>query len=1044
MPGRGRPSSGPRVAASPTVVLVSRTALWLGACTTGAALPPRLKIVHSKAGKIDPLNAQQALALTTARIVRQQKPDGSWLVDCDAGPVTTAYVTTALRFAGHLDETQARATASWLERRWLGPGRGYEIYPGAGEGDLGATAAVWAALHACGRRADDAIVHDLRQFVERHGGQTALLERFRQGDLAALFLAMVGLFPPTKLPPPPAVLPLPGVDRMVESRVSVILPFTSFVTAAITKSLRPGGRSLAASGLGTLARGLETRTTLRYFERFRNEDGSWLYGDTYHASLVLAAMFALGVPDADPRVVQGRRFLSSKRREGHYPIFDTDVWTTAFLVRALLQSGTSPGDPAVWRAVEWLCGCQRGGGWAFQSGNTSMLDNDDAGVVIASLAMATDPARQPPLPYAIQQRARRAILEGRRWLFGRQNPDGGWASFQVGLPGKRRGPIMTTPPCPPGDDIWSHLTILREAAPDLGDPATEDVTARVLFGLGRSGSTVDDQEVARAVAFLGNMQDTNGGWWGRWTINYLAGTAWVLRGLRAVGADMQAPWIQRGVRFLTTHQNPDGGWGESAASYSDLGQIGQGPSTPGLTGLVVCALLDAGSRPADEPVTRARSYLLGTVGNDGSWARAGELHALLPPRLFYELPETENQLPLEALGMLAQLGATSTTPAVRSTSDAPREARWSDEHIRQMRGEADPVADALVAQLAASGELRQVNGLYRLIVHSGDPLPAELPGPVREYFQSQAQLPRWADPLKLELAHGLFERYGFSVATALFCSSLPQCFAFPDGARVLGATSSFEANARRRVLETSQFVFDVAARRGLTPDGRGIRAAQKVRLMHAAIRWHSSKRERHPGDGLAINQQQLVGTMLSFSLLVTDALRALGFEVRDDEAEAWFHLWRVTGVLLGIEERHLPADRADGARLMDTLRARFWGPSPEGAALAKATLAVMEQTLPGRQFAGLPVALVRHLAGDRCADLLELPRASWTRHLIAGGAFILDTPAARTLARSALAATAQQASFALMRALGELNTGEHPVTFHVPSELRRQWAANDA
>ena len=40
------------------------------------------------------------------------------------------------------------------------------------------------------------------------------------------------------------------------------------------------------------------------------------------------------------------------------------------------------------------------------------------------------------------------------------------------------------------------------------------------------------------------------------------------------------------------------------------------------------------------------------------------------------------------------------------------------------------------------------------------------------------------------------------------------------GAKVLASTSSFEASARRRVLETAQFVFDVAAKGGLSPDGQ--------------------------------------------------------------------------------------------------------------------------------------------------------------------------------------------------------------------------------
>jgi hypothetical protein len=316
-----------------------------------------------------------------------------------------------------------------------------------------------------------------------------------------------------------------------------------------------------------------------------------------------------------------------------------------------------------------------------------------------------------------------------------------------------------------------------------------------------------------------------------------------------------------------------------------------------------------------------------------------------------------------------------------------------------------------------------------------------LPEPARGYFESTAALPTWTDPEKLRVARGLFTRCGFAIATALLCSSLPQCFAFPDGARALAATSSFQHGAERRVLETAQFVFDVAAPHGFSADGRAIRAAQKVRLMHAAVRLHLQQRAEHvAASGPPINQRQLVGTMLAFSLVVTDALQALGFEVQDDEVDAWLHLWRVTGVLLGIAEPYLPASVAEGQALLRILRQRFWGRSEEGIALTGATLAVMHKALPAAQWHGLPPALVRHLAGDRCADLLGLPQAVWSRKLVEGGALLLGSAVPRAAARSALAATTQQVSFALMRALGELNIGDEPVTFHVPEELRRRWA----
>ena len=83
----------------------------------------------------------------------------------------------------------------------------------------------------------------------------------------------------------------------------------------------------------------------------------------------------------------------------------------------------------------------------------------------------------------------------------------------------------------------------------------------------------------------------------------------------------------------------------------------------------------------------------------------------------------------------------------------------------------------------------------------------------------------------------MFLRYGLTSFGILACASLPECYVLRDVAAVLGTTQRLDAHARRRIFETAMMVLAVMAEGGLAPGGGGIRVVQKVRLMHAAVRY---------------------------------------------------------------------------------------------------------------------------------------------------------------------------------------------------------------
>jgi squalene-hopene/tetraprenyl-beta-curcumene cyclase len=191
----------------------------------------------------------------------------------------------------------------------------------------------------------------------------------------------------------------------------------------------------------------------------------------------------------------------------------------------------------------------------------------------------------------------------------------------------------------------------------LSDPATEDVTSRVLTALARSGTRLDAPEARRALEFLAHQQCPTGAWWGRWKVNYLPVTAAAVSALAALGDDPSRDMSRRALGWMLSKQNPDGGFGESIASYRDPSLAGCGDSTAPLTGSVLLGLVEAGeaSSPAAQ---RAATYLVEQQRADGAWPNGDCVATLVPPDLFYEYGGAARYIPLEALARYRARGGT--------------------------------------------------------------------------------------------------------------------------------------------------------------------------------------------------------------------------------------------------------------------------------------------------------------------------------------------------------------------------------------------------
>lgn len=306
-------------------------------------------------------------------------------------------------------------------------------------------------------------------------------------------------------------------------------------------------------------------------------------------------------------------------------------------------------------------------------------------------------------------------------------------------------------------------------------------------------------------------------------------------------------------------------------------------------------------------------------------------------------------------------------------------SRWTDALLDDMRQRGDPLADGPVAAVLDGGGVDGVNAMMRTLVRVDEPAPGELPPEIAAYLADTLTLPPWADQRKIERGQRVFERWGVQICICLFCASLPSSYAAAKGVQVLRLTGRLDTDARRRVLETGQFLVDVLSVGALDDAGTGRRTIQRVRLMHAAVR-HLIKARNAMQPGVwnpdwdePINQEDLAGTMLAFSGVVMDPLRRLGIRLSGKDIDAYVHLWDVIGHLMGIREELRVRDAQDATALTDAIERRQFKASKAGRELTTALLALLDEMTPGRAFDDVNPAMIRHLIGERVADMLGVP-----------------------------------------------------------------------
>ncbi|MCS6820618.1 MAG: DUF2236 domain-containing protein [Microscillaceae bacterium] len=308
---------------------------------------------------------------------------------------------------------------------------------------------------------------------------------------------------------------------------------------------------------------------------------------------------------------------------------------------------------------------------------------------------------------------------------------------------------------------------------------------------------------------------------------------------------------------------------------------------------------------------------------------------------------------------------------------------YPDALLDSFRQITDEPADRVIAKLFALKKNQILAQISQSIQYNQDIFNNNLPDFVQEYFQQHASLPAWADESKLQKGFDFFAQHTEPILSMLGFLSLPYCYAAEYGVQVLYLSQRIAQDTLRRLTETAQFVLDVNQPNAFSPQGKGIASSLKVRLIHAAIRYHLEKSKKwNTLWGKPINQEDMAGTNLAFSLITLRGLRKIGIAVSPQEAENYQHLWNVIGFFLGVNQELLPSDNRAAFWLDKRIAERHFRPSQAGRALTNSLLAVFENNPDSPFPKGFATSYMRFLLGKEIAQILDLPSSNWTATLI--------------------------------------------------------------
>ena len=304
----------------------------------------------------------------------------------------------------------------------------------------------------------------------------------------------------------------------------------------------------------------------------------------------------------------------------------------------------------------------------------------------------------------------------------------------------------------------------------------------------------------------------------------------------------------------------------------------------------------------------------------------------------------------------------------------PDQKNYSEPFLNSRRLVGDPDSDNFVADVFADPIRKKKLQEWMMLETSSDNLDQlALDYPQIPFIANSRNLPDWAEPALMHQGSAFFARHSEMIMSLLGLLSLPYCYTAANGAMVLYLTELIRKQTTKRLFDTAIFIWEVLAPDAFEDKGKAFAEIMKVRIIHAIVRhyMHSSGKWDQAW-GMPVNQEDMAGTNLSFSLIVIRGLRKLGYTVRKSDEKAFLHTWAVIGSLIGLEQALIPENASEAELLDSRIKQRQFADSDHGKELTHALIGHILSVNESKATADDIRGLMRYLLGDEISDQLSI------------------------------------------------------------------------